>query len=54
RKFWSMPGTFKIKVMEPISMEGVKEEDLKDLMNQTRDRMLVELKRISPPRINLD
>ncbi|KAJ2020281.1 1-acylglycerol-3-phosphate O-acyltransferase [Coemansia sp. RSA 922] len=54
RKFWSMPGTFKIKVMEPISMEGVKEEDLKDLMNQTRDRMLVELRKISPPRIAID
>ncbi|KAJ2005197.1 1-acylglycerol-3-phosphate O-acyltransferase [Coemansia thaxteri] len=54
RKFWCAPGKFKIRVLEPISLEGVKEEDLGELMNQTRERMLVELRSLSPPRITID
>ncbi|KAJ2162177.1 1-acylglycerol-3-phosphate O-acyltransferase [Coemansia sp. RSA 552] len=51
RNFWSAPGTLKVKVLEPISLDGLQESDLKDLMNRTRDRMLAELQLISPPRI---
>ncbi|KAI9506122.1 hypothetical protein BX070DRAFT_250023 [Coemansia spiralis] len=53
RRFWSAPGTLKVKILEPVPMEGVREEDLKDIMEQTRDRMLAELKTISPPRISI-
>ncbi|KAJ1961629.1 1-acylglycerol-3-phosphate O-acyltransferase [Dipsacomyces acuminosporus] len=54
KKFWSVSGTLKLKVLKPIPMDNVKEEDLKDLMNKTRDLMLEELKKISPPRINIE
>ncbi|KAI8322436.1 acyltransferase-domain-containing protein [Martensiomyces pterosporus] len=54
KTFWSVSGTLKVKVLKPIPMDNVKEEDLKDVMNKTRDLMLEELKKISPPRINHD
>ncbi|KAJ2510872.1 1-acylglycerol-3-phosphate O-acyltransferase [Coemansia sp. RSA 1939] len=54
RRSWSAPGTLKIKVLKPIPMDGVREEDLDTIMNQTRDLMLAELKKISPPRIAID
>ncbi|KAJ2338954.1 1-acylglycerol-3-phosphate O-acyltransferase, partial [Coemansia erecta] len=50
RRFWSTGGTLKVKILEPISMDGLTEDDLKPLMNRTREAMLAELKRISPPR----
>ncbi|KAJ2722377.1 1-acylglycerol-3-phosphate O-acyltransferase [Coemansia sp. Benny D115] len=50
RTMWSAPGTIKVKVLEPIPMDGVREEDLKDVMATTRERMLEELRRISPAR----
>ncbi|KAJ1665894.1 1-acylglycerol-3-phosphate O-acyltransferase [Coemansia sp. RSA 1813] len=54
RRLWSAPGTLKIKILEPVSMDNVREEDLKLIMNQTRDRMLAGLREISPPRISID
>ncbi|KAI7828454.1 hypothetical protein BX661DRAFT_193814 [Kickxella alabastrina] len=51
RRLWSSGGTLKIKILEPVPMADVREEDLKDIMNATRDRMLAELKKISPERI---
>ncbi|ORX67825.1 acyltransferase [Linderina pennispora] len=51
KKFWSAPGTLKVKILKPIPMDTVKEDDLKEVMNKTRDIMLEELKNISPPRI---
>ncbi|KAJ2148021.1 1-acylglycerol-3-phosphate O-acyltransferase [Coemansia sp. RSA 530] len=51
RRFWSTSGTLKIKILEPVSLDGLAEDDLKPVMDRTRESMLVELKRISPPRI---
>ncbi|KAJ1879668.1 1-acylglycerol-3-phosphate O-acyltransferase, partial [Kickxella alabastrina] len=51
RRLWSSGGTLKIKILEPVPMADVREEDLKDIMDATRDRMLAELKKISPERI---
>ncbi|KAJ2452500.1 1-acylglycerol-3-phosphate O-acyltransferase [Coemansia sp. RSA 2336] len=51
RRFWSTSGTLKVKILQPISLDGLTEDDLKPLMNRTRDTMLAELHRISPPRI---
>ncbi|KAJ1647104.1 1-acylglycerol-3-phosphate O-acyltransferase [Coemansia erecta] len=48
--FWSVPGKLRVKVLDPIPMDSVREEDLKDLMNSTRERMMVELRQISPAR----
>lgn len=54
KHFWSVPGTLKVKVLEPIPMNNVKEEDLKDIMDSTRDRMLAELRNLSPQRIAIE
>ncbi|KAJ2383949.1 1-acylglycerol-3-phosphate O-acyltransferase [Coemansia sp. RSA 2611] len=51
RRFWSTSGTLKVKILEPVLLDGLGEDDLKPLMNRTRETMLAELKRISPPRI---
>ncbi|KAJ1903925.1 1-acylglycerol-3-phosphate O-acyltransferase [Coemansia sp. IMI 209127] len=54
RSSWSVPGTLKVKILEPVSMDNVREEDLTTIMNQTRNRMLAGLQEISPPRISID
>ncbi|KAJ2611723.1 1-acylglycerol-3-phosphate O-acyltransferase [Coemansia sp. RSA 1365] len=51
RRFWSAPGILKVKILDPIPMDGVSEAGLKQLMDSTRERMLAELQQISPPRI---
>ncbi|KAJ2539760.1 1-acylglycerol-3-phosphate O-acyltransferase [Coemansia sp. RSA 1933] len=54
RSFWSVPGSLKVRILDPVSMDNVREEDLADIMNHTRDRMLAALRDISPPRIDTD
>ncbi|KAJ2379327.1 1-acylglycerol-3-phosphate O-acyltransferase [Coemansia sp. RSA 2607] len=50
RSFWSAPGTMRVKVLAPISVDGMREDELKGLMEDTRARMLEELHKISPAR----
>ncbi|KAJ1735233.1 1-acylglycerol-3-phosphate O-acyltransferase [Coemansia biformis] len=50
RRFWCAPGTLRVKILEPVSLDGVAEDELRSLTDRTRERMLAELRRISPAR----
>lgn len=41
------PGIIPVKVLKPISTKGKTKEDVDSLLNETREKMLVELKRLT-------
>ncbi|KAJ2786175.1 1-acylglycerol-3-phosphate O-acyltransferase [Coemansia javaensis] len=49
-RYWFAPGTIRVKVLEPVALDGVAEDALQTLADSTRERMLAELRRISPAR----
>ncbi|KAJ2768526.1 1-acylglycerol-3-phosphate O-acyltransferase [Coemansia nantahalensis] len=50
RRFWCAPGSVRVKILEPVSLDGIAEDNLRPLIDSTRERMLAELRLISPAR----